>query len=190
KKEYENKYSKALEKEKECQRLKNLEQFVLASQEIVSEIECNMMTEVRKKMEKRTMDYFLDLIWKKGVYDHIELDEKYQLNLIHKDGYSCVGSCSAAERSLLALSFTLALHEVSGFNSLLFIDTPVARVTSQNRTNFANVLKKVSEGKQLIMAFTPDEYSENIRNIFEPVYSTFSHLTMNKDNDITNIDLR
>lgn len=40
------------------------------------------------------------------------------------------------------------------------------------------------------MAFTPDEYSENIRNIFEPVYSTFSHLTMNKDNDITNIDLR
>lgn len=143
KKEYENKYSKALEKEKECQRLKNLEQFVLASQEIVSEIECNMMTEVRKKMEKRTMDYFLDLIWKKGVYDHIELDEKYQLNLIHKDGYSCVGSCSAAERSLLALSFTLALHEVSGFNSLLFIDTPVARVTSQNRTNFANVLKKL-----------------------------------------------
>ena len=125
------------------------------------------------------------LIWKKGIYDDIVLEEQYQLDLIHRDGYPCVGSCSAAERSLLALAFTLALHEVSGFNSLLFIDTPVARVSGENRHNFAEVLKHVSENKQLILAFTPDEYSEKIQAIFKPIASTTVHLHMVDTNDKT-----
>lgn len=183
-----DKLKKALEKAKECSRLNQLITFASEAKSVVENVEEEMMTEVRTKMENRTMEYFSKLIWKKGVYDHITLDNKYQLDLFHRDGYSCVGSCSAAERSLLALSFTLALHEVSGFNSLLFIDTPVSRVTGQNRVNFANVLQHVSKEKQLIMAFTPDEYSENIRNVFKPIASTSVHLAMNEDNDITNIE--
>ncbi|KUO76552.1 MAG: hypothetical protein APF77_05330 [Clostridia bacterium BRH_c25] len=182
-----DKLKKALEKAKECYRLNQMITFASEAKLVIENIEEEMMAEVRTKMEKRTMEYFSKLIWKKGVYDHITLDNKYQLDLFHRDGYSCVGSCSAAERSLLALSFTLALHEVSGFNSMLFIDTPVSRVTGQNRVNFANVLQHVSKEKQLIMAFTPDEYSENIRNIFKPIASTSVHLTMNDDNEITNI---
>ena len=178
---------KALAKEKECVRLNQLITFASKAKEIIASIEFEMMSEVRKKMERRTMDFFSSLIWKKGVYDHITLDEKYQLDLIHRDGYSCVGSCSAGERSLLALSFTLALHEVSGFNSLLFIDTPVSRLTGQNRINFANVLQQVSKEKQLIMAFTPDELSESVRNILVPIAATSVHLTMNDSNDIANI---
>lgn len=174
-----------LSKDKEYERIKQLVQFLKKAHDIVSKIECEMMSDVKDKMQSRTMQFFSDLIWKKGVYDHITLDSKYQLDLIHRDGYSCVGSCSAAERSLLALSFTLALHEVSGFNALLFIDTPVARVTSQNRVNFANVLQKVSTEKQLIMAFTPDEYSESIRKVFAPAASSAVHLSMNSENEIT-----
>jgi DNA sulfur modification protein DndD len=184
----ENKLKRELSRVKECERINQLVEFLSDSQNIVKIIETEMMEEVKDKMEHRTMDFFLKLIWKKGVYDHITLDSKYQLDLIHRDGYSCVGSCSAAERSLLALSFTLALHEVSGFNALLFIDTPVARVSSQNRVNFANVLQQVSTQKQLIMTFTPDEYSESIRKVFMPVASTSVHLTMNSDNEITNIE--
>lgn len=181
----ENQLKKELEKEQACKRLKQLIDFASRAKSVVTDIETEMMTEVRYRMETRTMDYFSSLIWKQGVYDHITLNDKYQLDLIHRDGYPCVGSCSAAERSLLALSFTLALHEVSGFQSLLFIDTPVSRVTGQNRTNFATVLQHVSKSKQLIMAFTPDEYSENIRTIFRPAASSSVHLVMNTDNDIT-----
>lgn len=181
----ENKLKKELEKEQACKHLKQLIDFASKAKSVVTDIETEMMAEVRSRMETRTMDYFSSLIWKQGVYDHITLNDKYQLDLIHRDGYPCVGSCSAAERSLLALSFTLALHEVSGFQSLLFIDTPVSRVTGQNRTNFATVLRQVSKNKQLIMAFTPDEYSENIRTVFTPAASSFAHLAMNADNDIT-----
>lgn len=168
----------ALSKQKECEHISKLIRFAARAQSISEEIEDEMMREVREKIRKRTMYYFSKLIWKKDTYDNIKLDEEYKLDLIHKEGYSCVGSCSAAERSLLALSFTLALHEVSGFNALLFIDTPVARVSDANRENFAKVLRDVSREKQIIMTFAPSEYSDEIKNIFEPVASnTFKLFT-------------
>lgn len=179
----------AIGREKECARLNRQIEVATAALAAVMNIEAEMMSEVREKMEKRIMDYFSSLIWKKGVYKNITLNDEYQLDLFHRDGYSCVGSCSAAERSLLALSFTLALHEVSGFQSLLFIDTPVSRVTGQNRVNFANVLHDVSKGKQLLMAFTPDEYSKSVENILQPAAATSIRLTMNEDSEITTIQL-
>lgn len=182
-----DKLSKEMAKETQLKQLNSERDFLLKAKTIVEDIEKEMMSEVKDKMQERTKEYFLSLIWKKNVYTQIKLDEAYQLDLIHKDGYSCVGSCSAAERSLLALAFTLALHEVSGFSALLFIDTPVARVTSQNRTNFANVLGTVSENKQLIMTFTPDEYSENVKKIFEPIAATSVRLSMNSDQEITTV---
>lgn len=184
----EGKLETALDEDKKLKQLNARIKFASNAQDIVLSIENEMMTEVRSQMEKQTMEYFNVLIWKKGVYNHISLDEKYQLDLIHRDGYSCVGSCSAAERSLLALSFTLALHKVSGFEVPLFIDTPVARVSGDNRKNFANVLKDVSQDKQLIMAFTKDEYSENIKTVFDGIASTSVQLSMNSSNDITTTD--
>lgn len=163
---------KALAKDKECARIKQLIEFAAKGRTVIGSVEKDMMDEVRKKMEERTTEYFTKLIWKKDTYDKIVLNENFQLDLIHKAGYSCVATCSAAERCLLALSFTLALHEVSGFNSLLFIDTPVARVSDINRVNFANILCEVSKNKEIIMTFTPDEYSPEIKKIFDPAAKT------------------
>lgn len=170
--------TKALEKDKECSRIKQLIEFATKGRNVIGNVKKDMMDEVRKKMEERTTEYFTKLIWKKNTYDRIVLNENFQLDLIHKAGYSCVGTCSAAERCLLALSFTLALHEVSGFNSLLFIDTPVARISDINRVNFANVLCEVSKGKQIIMTFTPDEYSPEIKKIFDPAAKTYVTLDL------------
>ena len=169
---HQEKLTMALSQLGECSRLNEMILFTKNSRAIVKKMEEEMMLEVKHKMEVKTTNYFDDLVWKKNTYKCISLDNDYHLDLIHKEGYSCVGSCSAAERSLLALSFTLALHEVSGFKSLLFIDTPVARVSDVNRINFARVLKKVSESKQIILTFSPDEYSEEIRQIFESNVST------------------
>lgn len=169
---------KALTKDAECSRIKQLIEFATKGRNAIGSVEEDMMNEVRIKMEKRTTYYFMELIWKKNTYDKIVLNKEFQLDLIHKDGYSCVGTCSAAERCLLALSFTLALHEVSGFNSLLFIDTPVARVSDINRVNFAKILCEVSKNKQIIMTFSPDEYSPEIKKIFDPAARTNVELIM------------
>ena len=169
---------KAMLKEAECTRIRQLIEFAEEGRSIIGSVEEEMMDEVRKKMEERTTYYFTELIWKKNTYDRILLSKDFQLDLIHKNGYSCVGTCSAAERCLLALSFTLALHEVSGFNSLLFIDTPVARVSDINRINFAKVLCDASHQKQIIMTFSPDEYSPEVKKIFDPAARTNVQLNM------------
>ena len=127
-----------------------------------------LLCDVREKIRERTNEIFLDLIWKKMTYKGIGIDEDYNISLYHISGDNALGSASAAERELLALSFTLALHEVSGFNCPLVIDTPVARVSDINRKNFGESLLKVSIiQKQVILLFTPDEYSTNISSILD-----------------------
>ena len=164
---------KALAESDKCEELKGYLEFTNRAAQIVTEIEQEIMNEVRTEMEKETMELFKQLIWKSHTYSHIELDSNYRLQLFHqKTNVSCLGSCSAAERSLLALAFTIALHRVSGHESLLFIDTPVSRVSDVNRENFANVLIEVSKTKQIIMAFTPSEYSTEISVLFDSFASS------------------
>lgn len=157
--------------------------FATRAMKIVAEIEAEIVGEVRSRMEAETMDLFHQLIWRKNTYGRIELDDNYRLKLYHKvTNESCLGSCSAAERELLALAFTIALHRVSGHDSLLFIDTPVGRVSDDNREFFAQKLIEVSVAKQLILAFTPSEYSEEIRKYFTPERIA-SYYTMKSDNE-------
>ena len=99
-------------------------------------------------------------------------------------GTQALGSCSAAETALLALSFTLALQEVSKHDSLLFIDTPIGRVGVENRNNFMDTLLAISRNKQVILTFTPTEYDTNVQRILANNYNTFYSLTM--INNITN----
>ena len=91
--------------------------------------------------------------------------------MIHALDYECLGTISAAEREFLALSFILALHNISGFKSGLIIDTPVARVSDENRENFGNIFSKIGEKKQIILLFTPSEYSKEISKSLDVVAS-------------------
>lgn len=167
--------------EKRCAELREQLIFTNEACRVLKEIESEVISEVRNKMEKETFDIFSKLIWKTNTYGRIELSSDYRLRLFHVHGDSCLGSCSAAERELLALAFTLALHKVSHHDSLLFIDTPVGRVSDENRECFAKSLISVSHDKQLILAFTPSEYSSEISKYFDDCASSFNRLgTLNE----------
>lgn len=135
-------------------------------------------------MEIETYNLFKQFIYhddERFKYAKVELTENYKLQLIHSETHkSCLGSCSAAERQMLALAFTIALHRVSGFDSILFIDTPVGRVSDVNRKNFAKMLVELSKEKQMIFTFTPSEFSEEIQTYFnDQVRSTYRVLKGN-----------
>lgn len=175
---------KAIENQSELKALESQISFAERAKTIVQEIEEEMMEETKEKMVKETMDIFQMLDWKTETFSHIILDDAYTLELYDNYGYPMVGACSAAERALLALSFTLALQKVSGYDSMLFIDTPVGRVDLENRVNFANVLKQLSEKKQVIITFTPSEYSKEIRDVLEPYASTYKELKTTDESEI------
>jgi len=140
-----------------------------------------MMQETRDRIEAETKKYFFKLVWKKETFSNIIISDDYGISLIHTMGYDCLGSVSAGERELLALSFTLALHHASGFDAPIFIDTPVARISDVNRENFAKVLCEVSTLKQTVLFFTPDEYSFAISRYLDGRASGRYQLKLSED---------
>ena len=161
--------------------------FGVRAAEILARVESEVIDETRQMIEIRAEQLFKGLVWKDSKCDHIGLTSNYQLSLYDKYGFSCAGTCSAAERNLLALSFTLAMHKVSGFESPMFIDTPIARASGDNRSNFAMTLAEVSKEKQLILTFTPDEYSEAIATVFDPIAASNLRLSMDGSEMIVSV---
>lgn len=170
--------------------LKELSESIAFGSEAVSileKAEKDIISSVRHEMEERTEELFKGLVWKDSKCDRIELNKNFNLSLYDLAGFSCAGTCSAAERSLLALSFTLAMHQVSGFESPLYIDTPIARASGQNRANFAETLAEVSKDKQIILTFTPDEYSEAIASVFDPIAASRLEMKMDENRGVSTI---
>jgi len=167
KEKLEMKLEDELKKEKKLKELRIYLDFCKKAYEIINKTKQNIMIQTKEEIMLETKKIFFQLLWKKETFKDIIIDDEYNINLIHSMGYECLGSISAAERELLALSFTLALHKISGFNFPILIDTPVARVSDEQRKNFGNVLIDISKDKQVILLFTPSEYSEEISNILD-----------------------
>jgi len=187
-KKKEEKLDKEREKEDKAKYLNKEEDFTKASLEYVTKMKKSIMNDTKKELENLTKEYFFDLIWKKETYKDVKIDENYNVNLIHKDGYSCYGTAGAAVRQFFALSFTLALHEVSGFDAQLIIDTPVGRTSGEHRENLAETIKRVSEDKQIILLFTPDEYDNKISKRLDPIASNRYSLKMIKEENETYLE--
>lgn len=127
------------------------------------------LDEIRNKIQQEANEIFFGLIWKKSTFNKITIDDDYQVKITSSDmDLPMLGCLSKAENELLALSFTLALHKVSGFDAPLLIDTPVARVSDDQRVNFGKTLTQISNDKQIFLLFTPAEYSPDIQAVIEP----------------------
>jgi DNA sulfur modification protein DndD len=179
--ELEKKFDEETKKENKAIELTTQIDFCRKALNIVTKTKELIMHETREKIQSETKKLFFDLIWKKQTFKDIFISEDYDIDLIHFMGYPCLGSISAAERELLALSFTLALHKISGFDSPILIDTPVARVSDEHRENLGNIFVNISKDKQLILLFTPAEYSPEISKFSDNRASNKYHLKLSSD---------
>lgn len=173
--------NKALLKEAVLQEVRHQIAFGKGASEVVNNVVKTMMDRVRKAIEHETRDNFFNLVWKKETFKDVYIDENYALHLIHGLGYECLGSVSASERQLLALSFVIALHNVSGFDSPILVDTPVARVSNEQRENLGKTFYQISRNKQLILLFLPTEYSLEISQNLDACASSMRKLRLTED---------
>lgn len=167
-----------IDKNEQLEKVNRQAEYCRKCRNILRETRNEVLSEARHEMEDETFNVFNQLLWKKDAFSKVEILEDYTFRLFDKYDIQTLGSCSAAERALLALSFTLALQKVSMHDSLLFIDTPIGRVDPDNRLNFIKTLCEVAETKQVILTFTPAEYDSNVCAALQNKYSTFSELTM------------
>ncbi len=167
---------KALYQNKAYAKLRKQKKYCEDSIKILEKTMEEVLNDCRQELQERTFEIFNLLMWKKDTFKNVIIDEDYIFHLKNIFDEETLGSCSAAERGLLALSFTMALQEISMHNSLLYIDTPLGRVGAKNRINFTRVLKEIGANKQVILSFTPTEYDTNVKSILEGNYSSFHDL--------------
>ena len=134
-------------------------------------IQEHITTAMRREIQATTWNIFDNMIWKKSTFGDIEIGDDYGIAVYNKDGKIMTGSLSATEQMALAYAFTLAIHEASGKNCPIVIDSPLGRVSDDNRENMAKSLLEISKKKQIIMLFTPDEFSPNVRELYDGVAS-------------------
>lgn len=182
---YRSKLQEAMSKIEAMQELSNQKEYLDRCKEVLVDVKSEIVEETRKRMERETFEIFQTLIWKKDAFTRVEIDEDYTFKLFDRYCNQTLGSCSAAERALLALSFTLALQNVSGHSSLLYIDTPIGRVDTENRENFMKNLLEVSENKQVILTFTPTEYDLTVSEILNNKTATF--VKLKSENGVTSL---
>lgn len=132
-------------------------------------IKNNITTNIRKEIQTTTWNIFDSMIWKRNTFGKIIIGDSYDVSVYNREGALMTGSLSATEQMALAYAFTLAIHQASGKNCPLVIDSPLGRVSDENRENMAKALLEISKEKQIIMLFTPDEYSETVKTMYEGI---------------------
>ena len=156
--------NKELEKEDKHKALLDLLAFCDEGIESATEVRDTIMKKVKDDIEKRTSKQFLALIWKKDTYEGVRIDDDYNISVPHVSGREALGTLSAGERQVCALSFMAALNSVSGFEVPLVIDTPLARISSEPSRNIARNLPNYLPDKQVTLLVTEKEYTPEVKS--------------------------
>lgn len=167
-------------KESKDELLKRKYELLTESKQIIDLVRHRMITEVRVAIEKKANEYWHALMWKPAdEIGEIKLDVNFELKLLDGD-QPLIGTLSAAERVMLALSITWAIHSQAGLNFPFFIDTPVSNMSSDSRRDFAKTLKEISKDKQVVLLFTDTEYVADIPEVFGVDVNMQKTLSYNK----------
>ena len=161
-------YSRALERELRTdiqhEYLTRQLDFCKTALSPLEKIKTKLLDDTRETVRCYTKQYFLEFLWKKGTYDDVIIDEKYQIAAHHVEGYNVRAALSKGEKLVLALSFMAALRKITGFGFPLLIDTPLGRVSGEPRHNIARTLPDFLKNNQVTLLVTDSEYQTPIED--------------------------
>lgn len=180
-------WQEELEKEEKYEVLAKKIGFIDDSEEEMEVIRAEILKEVRNETEEYLNQYFNDLIWKDEKYD-VELTDEYQVKVYGPSGEKKLGSLSAGERQVLALSFMSALSKISGFSAPLVIDTPLGRISSRPKRRIAQNLPDYLQDTQITFLMTDEEYSQEVQAMLKP--SIAHEYRLGYENDVTQVNDR
>lgn len=141
--------------------------FIDKAKFYLEKINEEILEEVRKKVENRTFELFLNLHWDKVNYKKFTIDSDYYLSLKDSNDNEKISDIGTGSRQVLLLSFISALANVSGFKFPVFLDTPLANTDNEQRENIAKIFHNFMKGIQVILLVKDQEYTPRFRSIIE-----------------------
>ena len=144
-------------------------QFCKEAEKIAKFTFDSLSKQMRDKIQDLTKEKFLKIIWKEDEFVDIRINDFYQVFVKNKLGQEeRPGDLSDGEKLSLGLCFMSALHNISGFDLPIIMDTPLGNLDVDMRHNIAKFLPGFVENKQTILLVTGTEYTEDFKNTIQP----------------------
>ena len=141
--------------------------------ESASVIEKTLVKDMKNNIEKLTKEKFLNIQWKDDEFVDIRMNNDYGVFIKNRTGKEeRPGDLSDGEKLCLGLCFMSALHNISGFELPIVMDTPLGVLDTDLRNNLAKSLPRFMAGKQIIMLVTSTEYTDDFR---DPLINNLEH---------------
>lgn len=131
------------------------EDIKLISKDIYDDLAVN----IYKTLSDVVTEEYKTIHWKPD-YKRIIVDQDFKV-LVEKSRGNTVAATdpSTGSRNVLALTFMAALNSLSGFVLPQIIDTPIASLDLEMRSEVAKALPRYMEGKQMILLVMNSEYT-------------------------------
>ena len=136
------------------------EEIKLISKEIYDELAVN----IYQTLSEVVTEEYKTIHWKPD-YKRIIVDQDFKV-LVEKSRGNIVSATdpSTGSRNVLALTFMAALNSLSGFVLPQVIDTPIASLDLEMRSEVAKALPRYMEGKQMILLVMNSEYTGEFKS--------------------------
>jgi len=148
-------------KEESLRDLREQHAFASDAARAFSSIKDRLITTLKDDMGVEATAIFKAFTWKTNYFDHIQVGDDYLIQLIGVDGTDLRGGVSMGETQLLSLAFMLSMIAVSEYEAPLVIDTPLARLSAEVRTNLLKALPSLT--RQLVLLCTDTEMNKEAR---------------------------
>ena len=131
------------------------EEIKLISNKIYDDLAVN----IYKTLSEVVTEEYKTIHWKPD-YKNIIVDQDFKV-LVEKSRGNIVSATdpSTGSRNVLALTFMAALNSLSGFVLPQVIDTPIASLDLEMRSEVAKALPRYMKGKQMILLVMNSEYT-------------------------------
>lgn len=192
----ERKFNLEMRKDRNQQELSELVRFTERCLEAVGQAYQELVTETRQRVSAALNASFLgdaeqhieSMIWKKDTYASATIDDEYNVCVRHADGYFAGSDLSGGEDVCLALAFSQALGEVSGFELPLIFDSPLVKLDDEVKVRVARSMGLNLRGRQLVLLMKPDEFNPDVRSaLSENVSVTAATLEFDEASQSTSI---
>jgi len=182
-KQLKNQLDDELNKESKSADLKRDISFAENSMRVLEKAKGSILESFRKEIERKTEENFFRLHWKKKgrTYKAVSINTDYTVSPVHSMGYDAISILSGGEREVLALSFSTALYEISGFDAGIVVDRPFAMVSGPPLKMIAEMFSNISDQRQVILLLTPEDYGSDVRGALEHDLSTRLTLELRED---------
>lgn len=151
------------------------------SSKYLEQVMNNITSKIKNNIKEKTWELFNTVIWKNNSFKSIDIDDNYSLSVIGKYDREVSGSLSATEKMALAYAFTFAIHDASGKNCPVVIDSPLGRTSDINKVNLVKRFIEISNDKQIVLLLTEDECSSNIQQVLNEKNISIKKLKLNND---------